>query len=392
MSEGLTVFILPYRSTGSGMTTYTNYLIKAISKTGVDVKVVGFGPPPNFIIQNGIPFFTIGEDPYKMDYLGGPAATYAWIRRKLKKLNYELENGDKVFHFVYPGANFVPQDSTSRTVVTAWGYSSKLDILNKSLLDFPLLKYPVVVLGKFQHFYLDLHSYSNADFVIGTTSETIEFWKKRLKSFNGKYIPLPVEGNSSTDVTPAKSKDKVNFLIGERDLERPRNNVWNVLRAFKILFDRGLTNFHIHLVGGHGKKMKATVDHLKSMGIAISLSEYLPKSSYVALLDECDVSIAARYIMDQGGYWPLEAMVHGNCTVASDLPAFRDFVIPGLNGLLVDPFSAFDISDKISVVLENRDVLLSLKKGALAHILEVHNLETVGKQYVNVYKEILNRG
>ncbi|MEM4068156.1 MAG: glycosyltransferase [Candidatus Micrarchaeaceae archaeon] len=390
MNNDVAVTILPYRSIGSGMTTYSDYLIKAIFKAGANVRVVGFGPYPDFLKELDIPFYGLGKDPKKMDYLGGPAITYTWIKRRLNKFISDSTLKVGVFHFIYPGANFMSSKEAVRTVVTAWGYSSKLEILCKSQLDFPLFKYPVVVLGKLEHYYMDLNSYRKADLVIGTTSETVKFWSQRIKQFRGRYIPLPVEVNSTYNKLSSESRDDVSFLIAERDLERPRNNVWRVLEAFRSLHNKGFRNFSLHLVGGYGLKLKNVVEKLKSSGIRISLDQYLPKREFLDLLTKSDVSVVTRYIMDQGAYWPLEAMASGSCVIASDLPAFRDFVIPGMNGLLVDPFSVTDIVSKVQTILEDYKILVSLKEGAVSYIARTHSLDTVGKQLVNIYNEVLD--
>ncbi len=391
MDQDSVVTILPYRRTGSGMTTYSNYMIKALKKANVNFRVVGFGPPPEFIKEMGIPYFEVAEDPYRMDYLGGPMVTYAWIRKKLEKFISRSELDSGIFHFIYPGANFMTDKDHLPTVVTAWGFYSKAQIFSKSFLDFSILKYPIVTIGKLEHYYLDMHSYINADFMVGTTSETISFWKQRIRSIQGEYVPLPVEVDPNASVSTHRDSNEVHFLMGERDLERHRNNVWRILKAFEILFNRGYTNFYLHLVGGYGRRLNSTVERLRASGLKISLEKYMPKNLFDDLMNKCDVSLIPRYIMDQGGYWPLEAMARGSCTVASDLPAFKDFVLPGVNGLLVNPLSVDDIANKIGILLKDRDILLSLKKGALSRILEVHSLEVVGRQYAKIYNEVLTR-
>ena len=392
MDNDLTVTVLPYRSTASGMTTYSDYLIKALLKARVDVRVVGFGSGPEFLNESDVPFYGLGEDPHKLDYLGGPMITYAWIRRRLSKFTTESALKGGIFHFIYPGANFVSPKEAFPTVVTAWGYSSKFEILSKSPLDFSLFKYPVVVLGKLEHYYLDFHSYRKANLVIGTTSETIKFWSQKIKTFRGRYVPLPVEINSTFCAQSNENKNVVSFLIAERDLERPRNNVWRVLEAFRLLFNKGFTNFNIYLVGGFGLRLKTMVEALKSLGVMISLYNYLPKSAFFDLLAKSDVSIVPRYIMDQGAYWPLEAMAFGCCIIASDLPAFRDFVIHGVNGLLVDPFSVTDIVNKVQILLEDNNILVSLRNGAISHVARTHSLAIVGKQLARLYSKVLDEG
>ena len=189
MSESIRVTILPYRSTASGMTTYSDYLLKSLILTGVDVSVVGFGLPPIFIIQEGIEYNDLGTDPNRMDYIGGPWLTYLYIREVLKKFFSRGVRKSDIFHYIYPGANInIKHFQNSMEVVTSWGFASVHDIMTRTTLDLNLSSLPFALIGKLQHFYLDKTSYSKADLIIGTTSASINFWEKNVKGLSGKYI------------------------------------------------------------------------------------------------------------------------------------------------------------------------------------------------------------
>ena len=392
MAETIKVTIIPYRRTGSGMTTYTDYLLKSLVRAGIDLSVVGFGSPPKFVIQEGIEYYDIGTDPYRMDYIGGPWVTYFFIREVVKKFLLRKSENSEIIHYVYPGANInIKQFRNSMEVVTSWGFASINDIIKLTTMDFNLRFLPIAMLGKLQHFYMDKTSYSKADLIIGTTSATINFWLKKIDRLSGKYIPLPVEVSSGLAISKKQEVREIKFVIGERDLERPRNNVIRTLKAFELLFKEGYKNFSIYLVGGHSEKLVGVVKSLASKGMNVLLLNYLPKMEYDKILFNSDVALVPRYILDQGAYWVLEAMAHGSCVVASNLPAFTDFVFHEVNGLLVDPFSEYDIADKLKIILNDYVLLEKLKKGAYNWVLENHNLDVVGKEHLEVYKELLSR-
>ena len=384
----LRIIVAPFRWNGSGMTTYSEYLIKALCGAGAQVTVVGFGPEPTFAQSLGADYAGLGDDPEFLNYMGGPVVTYLHIRRKVAKELQPLIADAEIVNFIYPGAT--KQFERIKTVSTAWGFSPPLESVIDLKLNVPLRLYPLAAINATEHYFMDRAAYKVSDAIIGTTSETIRFWSMRIEGLQGKYMPVPVEYQSSDfhDIE-TKSNERVSFLIGERDLERPRNNVMQCLMAFEILHRKGFDNFQINLVGHAGKKVISEIHRLKNLGVHVRIHEYMDKDSFQTLLNQNDVALIPRYIKDQGGYWPLEAMARGNCVIALRIPAFEDFVKDGHSGILLENAMPSNIATSIGKVLNDYNFLNDLKKGAVAQIKEKHSLEVSGNEYLNYYRYIL---
>jgi Glycosyltransferase len=177
--------------------------------------------------------------------------------------------------------------------------------------------------------------------------------------------------------------------VGERDLERPRNNLKTVLKSLQLLLQRKCIDFEIYLIGKHSEALKRHIESLRIKGLNIYLFDYLSRPNLLSLLDKVDVCIVPRYIKDQGGYLPLEAMARGATIIASDMPAFRDFITNGVTGLLVDPWNYIDMANSIQLLIENRDYLKKLQTNSLKYINEFHSLDTVGKLYLLFYSNFI---
>jgi glycosyltransferase involved in cell wall biosynthesis len=95
-------------------------------------------------------------------------------------------------------------------------------------------------------------------------------------------------------------------------------------------------------------------------------------------------------VKDQGGYLPLEAMARRIAVMASDIPAFRDFIIHGRNGLLIEPKNSIDFSKRIQLVLDNKDSLEEMKTEARRYVQDFHSLEISGRQHLAFYERIAN--
>lgn len=381
----LDVLLIPFRPSGSGMHVYAGYLAKSLRLAGINVKVVGYGLPVSDLIDLGVEYYSLGPDPTKLDWLGGPLTTYKYIKKQLVKFINNTKVKTDIIHFIYPEATF--KINNIPIFATAWGYSTPSEILKDSTRKFSGFWTLLGQLAELEFYFMDLLAYKRCDGVICTTRAAEQFWSQKIKG-EFKYIPPPVE-TFHYKAKFNKNKSKPLFLVGERDLERPRNNLKTVLKSLQLLLQRKCTDFEIYLIGKHSEALKRHIGSLRIKGLNIYLFDYLSRPNLLSLLDKVDVCIVPRYIKDQGGYLPLEAMARGATIIASDMPAFRDFITNGVTGLLVDPWNYIDMANSIQLLIENRDYLKKLQTNSLKYINEFHSLDTVGKLYLLFYSNFI---
>ncbi len=382
------VVVAPYRFNGSGMTSYSKYLLRALKISGADVSIVGFDLKGSRVSEVDENYISMGADPEYLNLFGGPMVTYAYVRKILTRVLNNIGDFD-VIHFIYPGATVRPKNSDAKIFTSAWGFQSPLEVISEAPKNFNgYMRYLSVIHG-LEHYYLDKNGYEVSDAIAGTTTRTIEFWNDRLTVLKGRYIPPPVDvPNDGISSMQYKNSDTVTITVGERDLNRARNNVDSILAAAKMCFDRRTKNFKLYLVGNANKRLLEWISSLQGRGLQIEHIPYLARKEFHALLNKTDICLIPRIIKDQGGYWPLEAMARGCAVIASDIPAFRDFVIDGYNGFLINPRDPLEISQKIESLLGDRETLFRLQLNAQRFIKSTHSPEKVGKILLRYYEEI----
>lgn len=95
-----------------------------------------------------------------------------------------------------------------------------------------------------------------------------------------------------------------------------------------------LGSFHIHQAADPGRKPSA-ID-AEAMECTISSSSWFSsKSDYLRMLDNADIFVAPRYAEGIGLSF-LEAMAHGCCVIAHDMPTHNEYISNWRNGILVD--------------------------------------------------------
>jgi hypothetical protein len=86
----------------------------------------------------------------------------------------------------------------------------------------------------------------------------------------------------------------------------------------------------------------------------------------------------------------LEALACGCFPVAGDLESIREWITPGVNGILVDPANPDELADGILLALENQDLCKSARKYNLDLITRRANYPVIMKTAEAFYRKMLN--
>lgn len=307
------------------------------------------------------------------------------VERALRQFAGEFD----ILHFVLP--SMIPASLPFRVPLTAtvWAFPTVRQVIN----DGPgRYSGPWAVLGTvadLQFLRTAGQGYRRSDFLIGTTSAGLARWS-RMTGTTGEYVPLPVDIAQIDALRGPKlpADDGLRLILGERQLQRPRNNVGLLLRALEL---GGFTEGRVHLdlVGQASRSLLDRIARTRRAGIYIEHYPYLNFRDFIRLVNQADVVLSLRLIRDQGSYGLLESMTCHTAAIASDLPAFHDIVVPGSNGLLVPVDSAAGLQSSIESLLDNGDVLTKLKEGARSRIEHLHSLRAVGSAHRSVYEKIV---
>jgi glycosyltransferase involved in cell wall biosynthesis len=83
----------------------------------------------------------------------------------------------------------------------------------------------------------------------------------------------------------------------------------------------------------------------------------------------------------------LEAMACKKPVVAFDLPYSREIIENGHNGLLAKPFDVKDLSSKIALLLQDRELGSELGQNAYQRVRERHDWDKLVEEYLAIYFE-----
>jgi glycosyltransferase involved in cell wall biosynthesis len=87
----------------------------------------------------------------------------------------------------------------------------------------------------------------------------------------------------------------------------------------------------------------------------------------------------------------LEAMAHGKCVVATNVPGNRDVVKDGWNGVLVEPQNSLELAQKIDLLLADEKMRRRLGTHARQDIEQNYSSGVIIGKLLSVYLDVQNR-
>ena len=184
----------------------------------------------------------------------------------------------------------------------------------------------------------------------------------------------------------------------------PEKGIELLIQAFSQSCARGLSGWTLRLVGpadtaagGGGQAwLQALLRAPEAAGLPI---EWLgPKYDQQELQHQYMQAAIFVYpsLAEKGetfGLAPLEAMACGTVPIVSDLACFRDFIIPGINGLVFNHRAADATGLLATQILElanNHDQRAAMAQAALA-VRQSHHPATIAAEFVHCFEELIQQ-
>ena len=182
------------------------------------------------------------------------------------------------------------------------------------------------------------------------------------------------------------------FLIAGNLQRNKRQDI--VLKAVKLLKDKGITNFKVIIAGGiastrdsqkYAKELEIFIkqndlDNVQLVGFVSDMN---------ALRRKSDVEIVAS-TMEAFGRVTVEAMLSGNPVLAADSGANGELIEDGRTGWLFETGNEYALADKMFMVIENKSAIRSIGKNAFnvasLNYLSHRNTQEIEKIYGEILK------
>jgi glycosyltransferase involved in cell wall biosynthesis len=203
------------------------------------------------------------------------------------------------------------------------------------------------------------------------------------------YIPPPISVEDQVKyVRRERPPEKIRILFVSRDLTIPRKNFPTLINALKRLDPKYLERMELVLVGARAEKYRGQLERLRSRGLRIYLTGYVPRDLMSKIYRGTDLLIHIP-LYEELGYVVLEAMAHGLAVIASNIPTLRDMVLHKYNGFLVDPERPEEITERLASLLENIEDITKMGLKSIEIAIKTFNPDKTAGRIGHILKKIL---
>ncbi len=200
------------------------------------------------------------------------------------------------------------------------------------------------------------------DYFIPISKELCDFYREPMKAIGveTEYIRFCIDKNESFREPSLDSFDLVS--VGRLS---PEKGAVDLVGVFEGIYKKN-NNAKLHIVGDGAdyEAVKSAVEE-KGLSEAVCMHGFRDKKYIYELLPRCAVYVMTSYT-ESFGLVLLEAMSCGiPCVAFSSAQGAHEIIENGKNGYLIENRSFEDMQNKVCELLENRDELRRLSRGAL---------------------------
>lgn len=206
---------------------------------------------------------------------------------------------------------------------------------------------------------------------------------------------FPMDKKLSRTALELDENDKIILQLGRMV---PRKGVDNVIRSIPLL-DDSLKQVKLLIVGGDTevpdfnankelKRLKDLATELNVAGQVIFIGSR-EREQLKVYYDAADVFVTTPWY-EPFGITPLEAMACATPVIGSEVGGIKYSVVDGKTGFLVPPNAPKVLADRISLLLNNKDLLSNMGEWALKHVCANFTWEMVADQISEQYENIFN--
>lgn len=199
------------------------------------------------------------------------------------------------------------------------------------------------------------------------------------------HIPTFIRNNEIKNCVENKKRQII--YLGRVDETK---GIHILLKAIKILQEESFRDFYCVIAGsGPDDYIKRLQDYLKKNNIRnVYFAGQLEKIKLYELLQESLFSVAPSLWYDNMPNSVLESLAAGTPAIASNHGSLPEIIRNGETGLLFNPGDAKDLSNKIKILLDNKELIIKMSKNAKKYIKENHSPEKHYENIMHLYDEL----
>ncbi|MBP7764786.1 MAG: glycosyltransferase family 4 protein [Syntrophaceae bacterium] len=242
----------------------------------------------------------------------------------------------------------------------------------------------------------------NVDYVVFNSSYTLSHAMKYAKPLKFAIVPPGVDTEKfqrrssswkGTDILPARIKDKPLLFTLGRLVEWKGHRY--LIDALRLVKDK--MNVHL-LIGGEGTLRQDLDNLVRDRGLEddVTFLGHIPGHLMNTYYSNADIYIQPSIIDKDGtteglGVTILEAMACGTPCIGSKVGGIPDIIRDGENGFLVKPAEPEQLAEKISLLLQDKDLRERIGREGRRFVEENYSWNAKAGELMGIYGRLLQK-
>ena len=238
--------------------------------------------------------------------------------------------------------------------------------------------------------WLDLYLLKKADKVVCISKYVKREYQKQYK-LNNCEVLYNVINNDTYLIQRDKIFSDKSIKIFVCGLLHRNKMQMIVVKAVKILIEKGYNNISLQLVGDgdvfYRAKIKKYIEDNK-------LSEYITLHPFTPNLKEyrekADIAVVSS-LYEGLGRVTIESMLSDLVVIGADSGATKELIKDNYNGFKYNPYSSEELADRIEYVIKNKEKILEVIKNAKLFALKMFSTDEGIKKLEQLYLNVLSQ-
>lgn len=356
-------------------------LATAMINLGQSITVVipRHGELENALIQNGISYKII----YSGAWAGVIGQEKAWKKIYKQLINYFAEY--KFYKYIVSeGFDIVHYNSF------IYGVGAKMLKKNGKPYVWHLREFPEELNLKFYNEKLVRDIVGGSRLIFAISEATYNGYST---IFNTEILKMVYNGIAFQNINLCKERsfsfpDKVKLLIvgaiypGKGQLE--------AIQAVEYLYHHGIKNISLQVVGQIVDKqyMKIIEDYVNAHSIKDNIEFCGYHSDVTAFRNNCDIALVCSN-SEAFGRVTIEAMFNKQIVIGSNVGGTVELIEDGVNGFLYQQGDFMDLADKISFVLQNKELCGRIAENTYSTAISKFSITNTAANIIKAYESVL---
>ena len=212
------------------------------------------------------------------------------------------------------------------------------------------------------------------------------------------YItPFGVDVDVFSEKNDKNNKDK--FVLCTIKTLTPKYNIVGIIKAVDLSLKKleasgndiyKKIEYHIYGSGYQQEEIEKLITEL-GLQDKVFLKGYINNNIVPTILNDCDIFLLNSSLDSESfGVSAVEAMACKKPVIASDVDGFKEVIVDGESGIIVNRTDIATYSDKIVELVLNKELRDKLGINARKRVEELYNWDRNVDEMINIYKMMLN--